>query len=152
MDKIIHIPKFIEDEENIFNDILSAVNWSKSNYFKRHVSHYENNIPKINEIIINIERSFLRKVIGVFINYYKDGNEYAPYHSDKYNCDTCLVSFGVSRVLRYKKNSTNETTDFVLDSGDLLFIPDEVNKYYKHSLLKRTKIDKSRISILFFLQ
>ena len=99
------------------------------------------------------EQSFLgRSVEGVFLNYYENGNDYAPYHADKYNCDTCLISLGETRILRYKHNTTGENTDYNLANGDLLFIPDEINNNYKHSLLKRTKITGSRISILLFFK
>jgi len=93
-----------------------------------------------------------REIVGAFLNYYQDGLDYAPYHSDKYGCDTILISLGVSRTLRYKSNQTKENTDFVLNSGDLLFIPDSTNQTHKHSLLKTTKIKEPRISILVCLQ
>lgn len=151
MDTIIHIPNFIDNDDSLLTILTNKINWEKVNYYKRHVSHYEGNITEINNIISNIEASFSRKVIAAFLNYYENGNEYAPYHSDKYGNDTCILSLGTSRILRYKNNISNENTDFILNSGDLLYIPDEINNNYKHSLLKRTKINNSRISILFFL-
>jgi alkylated DNA repair dioxygenase AlkB len=89
--------------------------------------------------------------VGAFLNLYRDGNEYAPYHADKYGCDCGLLSLGTMRILRYKKNDdTKDQIDYELNNGDLLFIPDDVNENYKHSLLKRTKVKEPRISILFF--
>jgi alkylated DNA repair dioxygenase AlkB len=152
MDKIIYIPNFIENDNlQIYNSIYNKTKWNKINYFKRSVSHYDGNIDEINNIIIKIQETFGKNVISAFLNYYENGNDYAPYHSDNYGCDACLVSFGTSRILRYKENSTKINTDFILNEGDLLFIPDEINNNYKHSLLKRTKINSPRISILFFL-
>jgi alkylated DNA repair dioxygenase AlkB len=92
-----------------------------------------------------VSQQFKKKIQGVFMNYYEDGNEFAPYHSDKYGCDSVLLSFGTERILRFKNNRTKENTDFNLNSGDLLFVPDEINKYFKHSLLKRSKVSKPRI-------
>jgi alkylated DNA repair dioxygenase AlkB len=132
--------------------LQSNISWNKLNYFKRSVSHYEGNVPQLNEIILQVQNNFRRNVEGVFLNYYENGNDYAPYHADKYNCDTCLISLGETRILRYKHNTTGENTDYNLANGDLLFIPDEINNNYKHSLLKRTKITKSRISILLFFK
>ena len=151
MNTIIHTPLFLENSEELFNTILQKTEWSKINYFKRHVSHYSCNILKLNIILLDIEKQFSRKVTGAFLNYYENGNEYAPYHADKYNCDTCLISLGTTRILRYKENETKENFDYVLNSGDLLFIPNEMNNKYKHSLLKTKKVDKARISILVFL-
>lgn len=151
---INYVPKFIDDAEasTLFQVLQSNISWNKLNYFKRSVSHYEGNVPQLNEIILQVQNNFGRSVEGVFLNYYENGNDYAPYHADKYNCDTCLISLGETRILRYKHNTTGENTDYNLANGDLLFIPDEINNNYKHSLLKRTKITKSRISILLFFK
>jgi alkylated DNA repair dioxygenase AlkB len=152
MNTIIHTPLFLDNSEELFNIILQNTEWSKINYFKRHVSHYGFNIHNLNVILLDIEKQFSRKVTGAFLNYYENGNEYAPYHADKYNCDTCLISLGTKRILRYKENKTKENVDYVLHSGDLLFIPNEINNNYKHSLLQTKKVDKARISILIFLE
>ena len=152
MNTIIHTPLFLDNSEELFNIILQNTEWSKINYFKRHVSHYGFNIHNLNVILLDIEKQFSRKVTGAFLNYYENGNEYAPYHADKYNCDTCLISLGTKRILRYKENKTEENVDYVLHSGDLLFIPNEINNNYKHSLLQTKKVDKARISILIFLE
>lgn len=162
---INYVPKFIDDAEasTLFQVLQNAISWNKLNYFKRSVSHYEGNVPQLNEIILQVQNNFQgtaareqsslgRNVEGVFLNYYENGNDYAPYHADKYNCDTCLISLGETRILRYKHNTTGENTDYNLANGDLLFIPDEINNNYKHSLLKRTKITGSRISILLFFK
>lgn len=151
---INYVPKFIDDAEasTLFQVLQNAISWNKLNYFKRSVSHYEGNVPQLNEIILQVQNNFIRSVEGVFLNYYENGNDYAPYHADKYNCDTCLISLGETRILRYKHNTTGENTDYNLTNGDLLFIPDEINNNYKHSLLKRTKITGSRISILLFFK
>jgi alkylated DNA repair dioxygenase AlkB len=152
MNTIIYTPLFIENSNELFNKILQKTKWSKINYFKRHVSHYMCNILELNILLLDIEKQFLRKVTGTFLNYYENGNEYAPYHADKYNCDTCLISLGTTRTLRYKENQTKEKVDYVLHSGDLLFIPNEMNNNYKHSLLQTKKVDNARISILVFLE
>jgi alkylated DNA repair dioxygenase AlkB len=152
MNSIIYTPLFLENTEELFNIILQETSWTKIDYFKRHISHYQYNIHKLNIILLDIEKQFSRKVSGAFLNYYEDGNEYAPYHADKYNCDTCLISFGTTRTLRYKENTTKENIDYILNSGDLLFIPNEINNNYKHSLLKTKKVNKARISILVFLE
>lgn len=152
MNSIIYTPLFLENADELFNTILQQTSWTKINYFKRHISHYQSNIHELNIILLDIEKQFSRKVIGAFLNYYEDGNEYAPYHADKYGCDTCLISLGTTRVLRYKENTTQETIDYILNNGDLLFIPNEINNNYKHSLLKTTKVNKARISILVFLK
>lgn len=147
-----YTPLFVENADALFDTILQNTQWNKINYFKRHVSHYQFNVKELNDIFLNIETQFSRQVTGAFLNYYEDGNEYAPYHADKYNCDSCLISLGTTRTLRYKENTTKENTDYILNNGDLLYIPDEINNNYKHSLLKTKKVDTPRISILVFLK
>lgn len=152
MNTIIYTPLFLENSDELFRIIINNTKWYTNHYFKRHVSHYRYNFPQLNNIFIDIEKQFSRKVTGAFLNCYKDGSEYAPYHADKYDCDTCLLSLGTTRVLRYKENKTKENVDYVLNSGDLLFIPNTINNNYKHSLLQTKKVKTPRISILIFLE
>jgi alkylated DNA repair dioxygenase AlkB len=153
---IIHIPKFIPDNEcgPILLDLRDNVPWQYVHYFKRHVAHYgpEMAVPSARQIMNQVQTQFGRRVQGMFFNYYLNGDDYAPFHADKYGCDVVLLSFGVDRILRYKHNQSGQNTDFVLQTGDLIFIPDQVNNEYKHSLLKRIKVVEPRISVLVFLE
>lgn len=92
----------------------------------------------VQQVLAKIQVEFKRQVVGLFANYYLNGNDYAPYHADQYGCDVVLVSFGTTRTLRYKHNTTSQNTDFILQAGDLLFISEHVNQNYKHSLLRCT--------------
>jgi hypothetical protein len=152
METIVHIPSFVDDTTSLFHALRTQLRWERHNFFKRMICHYMGESHELNILVQTIERTFNRQVEGVFLNYYEDGNDYAPYHADKYNCDTCLVSLGTMRTLRFKHNTTKENTDFELKDGDLLFVPNEINHAFKHSLLKRTKVVESRVSILVFLK
>ena len=44
---IIHTPLFLENAEELFNIILQKTEWSKINYFKRHISHYQFDIYEL---------------------------------------------------------------------------------------------------------
>lgn len=154
MSNIIHVPSFINETESqkLFKILKEKVTWEKVNYFKRHVSHYDFSIKELNNVLRLITQHFQREIIGAFLNYYENGIEYAPYHSDKYKCDTVLLSLGTERILRYRHNTDKNNIDYNLKSGDLLYVPDEVNNDYKHSLLKRLRLVESRISILIFFK
>ena len=154
---IIHIPKYIPENEceQAFISLRDNIPWQYVHYFKRHIARYSPEmlvVPIISQLIGQIQDQFGRNVQGMFFNYYLDGNDYAPLHADKYECDTVLLSVGVDRILRYKHNRTGINTDFVLQTGDLLFVPDQINDEYKHSLLKRVNVAESRISVLVFLE
>jgi hypothetical protein len=148
MNKIIQIPNYETNSKELFDTIMRQTEWTPM--FKRNICHYEHSITELNNVLVKIENHFSRQIIGCFMNYYETGKDHAPYHADKYGCDVCLLSLGTTRILRYKKNETNEKTDFTLNSGDLLFIPNEINNNYKHSLLQRKKINTPRISLLIF--
>lgn len=150
METIIQIPNFC-DEPNLYNELLHTIPFEYEHMFKRNVCHYNGESQKLNDIIIQIQQIFEREVCGAFLNLYNDGNHYAPYHSDKYGKDTILLSVGTTRILRFKENNTKVNTDFELNSGDILFVHDNINNNYKHSLLARKNITDGRISVLFFL-
>jgi len=87
-----------------------------------------------------------------FANYYRDGNDYAPYHRDKYGFRTLTLSFGGSRDFYFKHDKTRERIDYRLDHGDLILFEKDVNDAYKHSIPRRKNLKSDRISILFFLK
>jgi hypothetical protein len=171
---IIHIPEFITpgsitpgsitpesitptngSDVDSFVDLRNNINWKYEHYFKRHICCDIQSAlycRTVQRVLAQIQVEFKRRVVGLFANYYLNGNDYAPYHADKYGCDVVLVSFGATRTLRYKHNDTSQNTDFVLRSGDLLYIPEHVNLNYKHSLLKTAVVHDARISLLVFLE
>ena len=60
----------------------------------------------INDIIFQLVQLLQNKksvqVCGVFINYYKNGNDYCPYHKDSYGTDVYTISLGETRDLLIK--------------------------------------------------
>ena len=106
METIVHIPSFVDDTTSLFHALRTQLRWERHNFFKRMICHYMGESHELNILVQTIERTFNRQVEGVFLNYYEDGNDYAPYHADKYNCNTCLVSLGTMRTLRFKHNTT----------------------------------------------
>lgn len=150
---VMYIPAFLDpcEANALFQHLLTAIPWQKVHYFKRHIFHYDGRNEALNRLVVTVQTQLHRIVTGAFLNYYEDGNEYAPYHADKYGCDVVLVSLGTTRILRYMHNTTKEKTDLEMGNGDMVFIPEKVNNDYKHSLLKRTRVESPRISILLFL-
>ena len=74
--------------------------------------------------------------MGIFLNCYENENDYAPYYSDRYCHDAVLLSLGSKRILRFK-NKYSDKINFNLDSGSLLYFSDNVNKNFRHSVLKK---------------
>lgn len=137
----------------VFNDLKQEVGIGEyTNFFKRHIQHGRKVGPILKSIIETIQTNFDMVCIDFFVNYYKDGTEYAPYHSDQYGCDTVTVSFGCDRDFYMKPNRGGETIKYVLKHGDIFTFTEDINKTYKHSIPKRMKVKDDRISILFFLK
>jgi len=87
------------------------------------------------------------------LNSYKDGSQYIGFHSDKEAKGTINVvvtlSLGGSRdfIFRYKKDKSRKIHT-VLNSGDLIFMLGNTQKFWEHSVPKRSK-GEHRISLTF---
>lgn len=100
------------------------------------------------QIITRLEETEHCTVSGVFVNYYRNGADYCPYHRDQYGLDAYTLSLGASRDFCVKADSGSVQT-WRLNSGDLYFMPVAMHRTYKHSIPKRASAGP-RISILFF--
>jgi len=91
------------------------------------------------------------KISGIWGNYYRNGNDYTPYHRDNYNCDVYCYSFGETRRVLFKHNKTGKITELVVKSGDMYMFDPVVDREYTHSVPKQSG-SGARISILFFVE
>jgi hypothetical protein len=167
-DKIIkggctYVPNFFckSNDFEIFNKLkieiqtsnAELVNWSK--HFK-----YEN--PDISEtfnmIVNKLAEHFNVEVIQTRMNYYKDHNDWKPFHHDKHAYGdgkdkiredfTMGVSFGSPRTLEFKHDETGSLFSFPQNNGDIFAFDSEVNKVFMHGIPKSKKRCKDRISII----
>jgi len=95
------------------------------------------------------------------ITYYKDGNEYIGWHSDRkkkhktgegaWDNLTVIssVSLGAVRPFMLKEKENNEVTSIDLGHGSLLLMKGKTQQLYLHTLPKRPKIEGARINITF---
>lgn len=110
----------------------------------------------INDILFSIikrlkDECHVTECTGVFMNNYINGQDYCPYHKDQYDKDVYTISLGSSRDLLIKKDGPGQRAErTTLESGDLYYMSEELNKDYKHSIPKRKNIKGSRISLVFF--
>ena len=81
----------------------------------------------------------------VLLNRYRDGNDNMGWHSDedipRYGEDPhiCSVSFGAERVFRLRRNSDHtEQVYFTLGGGAVLLMHGKTQKFWQHSLPKRS--------------
>ena len=120
------------------------------------VSVWDGRVVSVSDNIIDILVNRLQDekhviVQGVFLNLYRDGNDYCPYHADKYGTDVYTISFGETRDILIKPNASGtKSVKITLKSGDMYYMAKELHDTHKHSVPKRKNVGKTRISMVFF--
>lgn len=98
-----------------------------------------------------LEHRFGVRVQGVFLNYYRNGEDYCPYHRDTYGCDVWTLSLGGTRDFLVKPDRTGtKSTKWTLESGDLYLMKRQLHQTYRHSIPARKGMNQGRISVVFF--
>ena len=108
----------------------------------------------IHEIKIMVEKKFNTTFDGILVNYYPDGKSSMGYHSDpiedKWDNKFVVISFGDSRnfIFREKLNKDNKVT-YKFNDGDLIYMFDNCQEIYEHSVRKNKCSDLERLSLVF---
>ncbi len=88
------------------------------------------------------------------LNYYQDGSVGMGWHSDDEkelipNGTIASISLGSSRRFLFKHKVCNDRIECLLESGSVLLMKGEVQKYWSHSLPKMLNVKKNRINLTF---
>ncbi len=93
---------------------------------------------------------------SVLLNYYRDGNDSMGWHSDdeaELGTDPVIssLSLGAERVflLRHRQAKKQRSVRIPLQSGDLLVMAGQTQRFWKHSISKTTKAVGARINLTF---
>lgn len=91
---------------------------------------------------------------SVLANLYRDGGDSMGSHADAekelgLNPLIASLSFGDSRLLRFKHLKTGQKLDLELHHGDLLIMAGELQHYWRHELPKTRKAKQPRINLTF---
>ena len=112
-------------------------------------------IPKtILDIKLKIEEEIKKEFDGVLVNYYPNGNISMGYHSDpiedKWDNNFVILSLGDSRdfIFREKLHKNNKIK-FNFNNGDLIYMFDNCQELYQHSVRKNKDSNAERISLVF---
>jgi alkylated DNA repair dioxygenase AlkB len=111
-------------------------------------------IPVILEIKEKIEMITHQTFNSCLLNLYQNGNEGMGWHSDnerelKPNGTIASISFGAERNFSFKHNHTKQRIAIKLENGSLLTMENEIQKFWKHSMPKSSKIMTPRINLTF---
>ena len=165
--KLTHIIKYVTDPDSLFNELQKNITWSVWKYevYDKEVDsprlmaiiHFDkdkySHFPSLVAIKRRVEKLTKKTFRYAVLNYYRDGNDYISYHSDREVKDgqtVVSVTIGATRkfVLKHKFRDDVKYT-FMLGHGDVLILNDyAIKKIYKHSVPKMANIGP-RINITF---
>lgn len=111
-------------------------------------------IPVLLEIKEKIEMITNQTFNSCLLNLYQNGNEGMGWHSDnekelKENGTIASISFGAERNFSFKHTNSKLKIAIKLENGSLLTMENEIQKFWKHSMPKSTKIMTPRINLTF---
>ena len=111
-------------------------------------------IPVLLEIKEKIESITHQTFNSCLLNLYQNGNDGMGWHSDnekelKENGTIASISFGAERNFSFKHNNSKLKIAIKLENGSLLTMENEIQKFWKHSMPKSTKIMTPRINLTF---
>jgi len=154
-----YVPEFLNPEEaqELFDCLYETAKWQTWKYSpnSRKIAHFESyNLPrKLREVIQRIESEYQVPIMRqAFANLYRDGNDYCPYHSDRYGVDSFTISLGTTRDFCIRaKHSAHDIRKISLNSGDLFIIKKELHDSYNHAIYQSKRVKEPRISVLLFV-
>ncbi len=91
---------------------------------------------------------------SVLANLYRDGRDSMGCHADDekelgQNPTIASLSFGETRLLRFKHPNSGYKLDIELNHGDLLIMAGELQHHWRHELPKTRKPKQARINLTF---
>ena len=164
--KLKIIKNYIDNPNTLFNQLLSTVEWDDrmksrktasygASYNYSGISYPDRDMHSLLKPIcdqLKLELSYLPN--NCLLNYYPDGESSMGFHSDssegiKEDTGVTIISLGATRIIKYKQiEDKNQTFDYPLDSGTLLYMDNDVQKTWLHAIPKQTGIGP-RISLTF---
>lgn len=164
--EIKYIKNFINNDEELFNELKDSVEWDDSISSRRTTSFgvpynysqmkylYVDFTDSLNLLADKVEKELGFRPNNCLINYYTDGKSRMGYHSDRTdiledNTGVVILSIGETRILRFKNIEDNEKiVDYELNSSDFIFMGNSIQDEWKHSIIK-SNTDSGRMSLTF---
>jgi alkylated DNA repair dioxygenase AlkB len=108
-------------------------------------------------------KQHIEKLVGhsfnsCLANLYENGTQAVGWHSDdepalvsKAGLETVIasLSFGATRKFSFKHKTTQQKVDLLLQSGQLIVMRGNTQQYWKHALMKSSKIIRPRVNLTF---
>ncbi len=110
--------------------------------------------PKVKLIKERVEDYTDTQFNGVLLNYYENGNHSMGWHADNEpelgeKPMIASISLGATRKFKLKHRTKDLKVDCDLESGSLLIMKGETQKYWLHALPKTKKVNSPRLNLTF---
>lgn len=136
----------------LFSANTEVINWSK------HQKHENPTFsPTFQEIVTTMATHFGMQVLQTRLNYYRNGNDWKPWHHDSHAYTdgvrenyTVGVSFGASRTLQFLHEASKLTFSFPQNNGDVFAFNAAINKKFMHGIPKDSSNTGERFSIIIW--
>jgi alkylated DNA repair dioxygenase AlkB len=125
-------------------------------------SHNYNDLPEIFQPFYDYMKSVDSRYNQVVINWYDDGEDYLPYHSDceKDMIDEYVVTtisfndpnFDSYRSMTFIDSNNNIVKEVFLETGSIILMNHHANKIFKHGIAKSDKKNIGRRISMSFRQ
>jgi alkylated DNA repair dioxygenase AlkB len=91
---------------------------------------------------------------GLWINFYRDGNDSTGWHRDRFACRQCdtivpVLTLGATRRFLIKPREGGKSIVFKPSSGDLIVMGGRAQEAWLHGVPREPRIEERRISINF---
>lgn len=164
MEGLTYIGQFLPDAEIVFQYLKNNVAWDERMAARRTASfgvaynYSQMTYPfqpmpvELQELCKAVERVTGFEPNNCLINYYLDGSSKMGFHSDQTdileeNTGIGIISLGQARILRFRNiHEKAHIQDFLLQSGSLLYMTQQVQNEWEHAVPKST-VDAGRMSI-----
>ena len=151
--KTTYYPSIFDEKtsECIYLYLKNNINWQDGIYSKKHKvvsrkAYMPTQTTDIDDYINQLVATALPQdedidiqVLGIYVNYYQNGNDFCPAHSHS-GTTQMILSFGATRKLTVGKK------EFPLKSGDVIIFGSST-----HKIDKEPEITEGRISIAVFI-
>lgn len=163
---LTYIEDFVVDSQILFGELRNEIDWDErmkarltasfgTAYNYSQITYpYREMPPRIGDLCCRIEARLNFAPNNCLINFYPDGRSRMGFHSDQTDIladktGIAIISLGEIRTLRFRKiGDETEIIDYPLDSGSLIYMPQEIQTTWQHSIPK-SKTENPRMSLTF---
>lgn len=135
--------------------------WYGDEHYQYHYSGMHRQAQMWNPALFRLKQHIEQLVDHPFnsclANLYENGTQAVGWHSDdepalvapNQQVVIASLSFGASRKFCFKHKTTQDKVQMLLQSGQLIVMRGQTQRYWKHALMKSVKITEPRINLTF---